>query len=197
VNLSERFADLISGNADLVVRLAEEPRLSNLVARRLAPARWIVVASPGYLDKHGVPVVPRDLLDANCLVYDRPKGGEWRFKGRDGESSVKVSGNLRSNVADGLIDAVLAGVGIAALPSFAVSQYLAQGRLIELLPDHALPQSTLYAVFLPDRRLPERIRTFVQFLAERFSSDACWDTPQSPAPGSRQTRTSAAMLRSA
>ena len=174
VTLSERFADLISGNADLVVRLAEEPRLSNLVARRLAPARWMVVASPDYVASHGVPLTPRDLLDFNCLVYDRPKGGDWRFKGREGEQSVKVSGNLRSNVAEGLIDAAISGLGIAALPSFAIAPYLASGQLVELLVDYTLPESTLYAVFLPDRRLPERIRTFVQFLAERFASDDYW-----------------------
>jgi DNA-binding transcriptional LysR family regulator len=180
VTLSERFADLISGNADLVVRLAEEPRLSNLVARRLAPARWMVVASPDYVASHGVPLTPRDLLDFNCLVYDRPKGGDWRFKGREGEQSVKVSGNLRSNVAEGLIDAAISGLGIAALPSFAIAPYLASGQLVELLVDYTLPESTLYAVFLPDRRLPERIRTFVQFLAERFASDDYWKVTSLP-----------------
>jgi len=176
-NLSERFADLISGNADLVVRLAEEPRLSNLVARRLAPCRWVVVASPGYLAAHGSPRTPRDLLDCNCLVYDRPKGGEWRFRGRDGELSVNVSGNLRANVADGLVAAAVAGVGIAALPSFAVSEHIVAGRLVQLLSDYALPESTLYAVFLPDRRLPERLRNFVQFLADRFAAEPYWDRP--------------------
>ena len=186
VNLSERFADLISGNADLVVRLAEEPRLSNLVARRLAPARWVVVASPDYISRHGVPVTPRDLLEANCLVYDRPKGSEWRFK---------VSGNLRSNVAEGLLDAAMTGLGIAALPSFAVGPYVASGQLVELLSDYALPESTLYAVFLPDRRLPERIRTFVQFMADRFSPEPNWDRQLSPVMQPRNGRSSKAELR--
>ena len=176
VTLSERFADLISGNADLVVRLAEEPRLSNLVARRLAPARWVVVASPAYIAAHGQPNTPRDLLQHNCLVYPGTKSSEWRFKGKEGEVLVNVSGNLRSNVADGLVDAAIAGVGIAALPSFAVSQYLAAGELVELLDDHELPERTLYAVFLPDRRLPERIRALVQFLADRFA-EPYWDRP--------------------
>lgn len=175
VTLTERFADLISGNADLVVRLAEEPRLNNMVARRLAPARWVVVASPGYIVAHGKPCVPYDLSDCNCLVYDKPKSGEWRFRGPEGEVSVKVSGNLRSNVADGLLDAAMAGVGVAALPSFAASEHIVAGRLVELLTDYALPDSTLYAVFLPDRRLPERIRSFVQFLSERFAQEPYWD----------------------
>lgn len=197
VNLSERFADLISGNADLVVRLAEEPRLSNLVARRLAPVRWVLVASPDYISRRGVPVTPRDLLEANCLVYDRPKGGEWRFKGREGELSIKVAGNLRSNVAEGLLDAAIAGLGIAALPSFAVGPHVASGALVELLADFALPESTLYAVFLPDRRLPERIRTFVQFLAERFSPEPSWDQQLKPVVPSRNGRGSKAESRQA
>jgi DNA-binding transcriptional LysR family regulator len=177
VTLSERFADLISGNADLVVRLAEEPRLSNLVARRLAPARWVVVASPAYLSANGQPLTPRDLTHCNCLVYPGTKNNEWRFRGKDGEVPVMVSGNLRSNVADGLVDAAVAGVGIAALPSFAVSSYIASGQLVELLTDYCLPERTLYAVFLPDRRLPERVRSFVQFLAERFAGEPYWDRP--------------------
>lgn len=187
-NLSERFADLISGNADLVVRLAEEPRLSNLVARRLAPCRWVVVASPAYLAAHGTPTTPRDLLDCNCLVYDKPKGSEWRFRGRDGEVTVNVSGNLRANVAEGLLDAVVAGVGVAALPSFAVSEPVVAGRLVQLLPDYELPESTLYAVFLPDRRLPERLRNFVQFLAERFAAEPYWDQALPKSVASKEGR---------
>lgn len=176
VTLSERFADLISGNADLVVRLADEPRLSNLVARRLAPVRWVVVAAPAYVAAHGQPHVPRDLLRHNCLVYPGSKASEWRFKDREGEAVVNVAGNLRSNVADGLLDAVLAGVGVAALPSFAVSPYVATGQLAELLGGYDLPERTLYAVFLPDRRLPERIRALVQFLADRFA-EPYWERP--------------------
>lgn len=175
VMLAERFADLISGNADLVVRLAEEPRLSNLVARRLAAVQWLVVASPDYLARYGTPQHPRDLLQRNCLVYDKPKGGDWRFTGPDGEVAVKVAGNLRANVAEGLLDAVQGGLGIAALPSFALGDALRSGRLVQLLPGYTLTESTLYAVFLPDRRLPERIRSFVQFLAERYAGTPQWE----------------------
>jgi len=190
VTLSERFADLISGNADLVVRLAEEPRLSNLVARRLAPCRWIVVASPAYLAANATPRTPRDLLVCNCLVYDRPKGNEWRFRGREGELTVNVSGNLRANVAEGLVDAAVAGVGIAVLPSFAASEHIVAGRLVQLFPEYTMPQSTLYAVFLPDRRLPERLRNFVQFLAERFADEPSWDRPLLTPPPGKESRSS-------
>ena len=175
VMLAERFADLISGNADLVVRLAEEPRLSNLVARRLAAVQWLVVASPEYISRHGAPQHPRDLLQRNCLVYDKPKGGDWRFTGPDGDVVVKVAGNLRANVAEGLLDAVQGGQGVAALPSFALGEALRSGSLVRLLPDYRLTESTLYAVFLPDRRLPERIRSFVQFLAERYAGTPEWE----------------------
>lgn len=181
VTLSERFADLISGNADLVVRLAEAPRLSNLVARRLAPVRWVLVASPDYIARQGLPRAARELLDHNCLVYERPKGVAWRLTGPEGEVTLKVKGSLRANVADGLVGAAVAGVGIAALPSFAVAEHLHAGRLVRILPDHSLPESTLYAVFLPDRRLPERIRTFVQFLADRFAGEPYWDAARTPA----------------
>ncbi len=88
-----------------------------------------------------------------------------------------MSGNLRANVAEGILDAALAGAGVAVLPSFAASEHILAGRLVQLLPDYALSESTLYAVFLPDRRLPERIRTFVKCLAERFAGEPSWDRP--------------------
>jgi DNA-binding transcriptional LysR family regulator len=176
VTLSEHFADLISGGADLVVRMADEPRLSNLVARRLAPARHVLVASPGHLASAvGALRSPADLSRCNCLLYTGAGRDEWRFQGPQGDATVKVSGNFRASNADGIAEAALAGVGIGVLPTFAVDQHLAAGRLVRVLPEYRLPERTLYAVFVPDRHLPQRIRTLVSFLGERFGEQPYWD----------------------
>jgi DNA-binding transcriptional LysR family regulator len=181
VTLSEHFADLISGKADVVVRMADMPRLNNLVARRLAPARSTLVASPAYLARVPPVLAPADLARCNCLVYTGlPRSdsrNEWRFQGPLGDVAVKVAGNFRANNADGIAGAALAGVGIGMLPSFAVSEHLAAGRLVRVLPAYKMAERTLYAVFLPDRHLPERIRSFVGFLAERFGAEPYWDEP--------------------
>ncbi|MFM0742189.1 LysR family transcriptional regulator [Paraburkholderia xenovorans] len=175
VTLSENFADLISGGADLVVRMADEPRLSNLVARKLAPVRQILVASPGYLASVGTLQSPDDLLRCNCLLYIDGAREAWRFQGQTGAMEIKVSGNLRASNADGIAEAALAGVGIGMLPTFAVGHHLKAGRLVSVLEHYRLPERTLYAVFVPDRHLPQRIRTFVDFISERFSTGPYWD----------------------
>jgi DNA-binding transcriptional LysR family regulator len=175
VTLSEHFADLISEGTDLVVRMADAPRLSNLVARKLAPARCLLVASPAYLAAVGTLETPADLARCNCLLYSGGGNSEWRFHGPGGEAAVKVSGNFLANNADGIGEAALAGVGLGVLPSFAASHHLAAGRLVHVLPRFRLPERTLYAVFLPDRHLPQRIRSFVDFLVERFGAEPYWD----------------------
>jgi len=81
-------------------------------------------------------------------------------------------------------------VGIAVLPSFAASEHIVAGRLVQLFPEYTMPQSTLYAVFLPDRRLPERLRNFVQFLAERFADEPSWDRPLLTPPPGKESRSS-------
>jgi DNA-binding transcriptional LysR family regulator len=175
VTLSEQFADLISGGTDIVVRMADAPRLNNVIARKLAPARGVLVASPAYLAGTGPLRAPEDLGRCNCITYAGTPRGEWVLRGPEGEVTVKVAGNFRANNADGIAAAALAGVGVGLLPSFAVSEHLAAGRLVRVLPQHRPPERTLYAVFLPDRHLPQRIRSFVAFLAERFGPEPYWD----------------------
>jgi LysR family transcriptional regulator for bpeEF and oprC len=185
VTLSEHFADLISGGADLVVRMADEPRLSNLVARKLATVRQVAVASPAYLASiasvasTAAPILsPDDLLRCNCLSYTGAATREWRFTSPKGEQMVKVSGNFSANNGDGIVEAALAGVGIGVVPSFIASPHIASGKLMQVLPSYGLPERTLYAVFLPDRNLPKRIRVFVRFLTERFGPVPYWDQAQ-------------------
>ena len=179
LTLSEHFADLISGGADIVVRMADEPGLSNLVARKLAPVHHTVIASPAYLASIGAVASPTDLLRCNCLAY-AAGSREWRLSGPDSEHAIKVSGNFRANNGDGIVEAALAGLGVGIVPMFIASPHIASGRLVEVLPAYRPPQRTLYAVFLPDRNLPKRIRAFVRFLSERFGPTPYWDAPLSP-----------------
>lgn len=179
VSLSEHFGDLISGGADIVVRMADEPHLSNLVARKLATVHFAVIASPAYCAAHGAITRPVDLLRLNCLAYSGAVNSEWRLSGPDGDHTLKVSGNYRANNGDGIIEAALAGVGVGIVPRFIASPHLASGRLLQLLPEYTAPTRTLYAIFLPDRNLPERIRAFVRFLSQRFGPVPHWDRPAS------------------
>lgn len=177
VSLSEHFGDLISGGADILVRMADEPHLSNLVARKLATVHYVVVASPTYCAANGAITRPPDLLRLNCLTYAGAANREWRLSGPDGDHTLKVSGNYRANNGDGIVEAALAGVGVGIVPRFVASPHLNSGRLLQLLPEYIAPTRTLYAIFLPDRNLPERIRAFVRFLSGRFGPVPYWDLP--------------------
>jgi DNA-binding transcriptional LysR family regulator len=174
VTLSEQFADLVSGRTDLVVRMADTPRLSQVVARKLAPARFVLAASPAYLANLPALRAPADLQRCNCLHY-AGMPGYWRLEGADGLHEVTISGNFQANNADGLLEATLAGLGIGILPSFAAAPYLARKLLVPVLPAYRLPERTLYAMFLPDRRPPQRITAFVRFMVERFGPEPYWD----------------------
>lgn len=175
LDLSQQFPDLITGAADVVIRQADEPVLLSLVARQIAPVRWLVCASPSYLEQHPPPRAPQELAEHNCLVYFANTKGEWTFSGDDGEHTVRIQGNFKANSADGVLHAALGGLGVAAVPSFAASDYLRSGELRRLLPDYRLPERALYAAYLPNPTMAHCTRLFVSFLAEYFGPDPYWD----------------------
>ena len=176
LTFNDRVVDLIEEGHDLAVRIAALPD-SSLVARRLAPNRMVVCGAPDYLARHGVPVMPADLKQHNCLLYTyAPVPEEWRFPGPTGDIVVPVGGTLRTNNADALRLAALAGVGLILIPSFMVGEDLQAGRLQALLCDHVVQASSVYAVYPTKRHLTPKVRAFLDFLTERFGPEPYWDT---------------------
>lgn len=175
MTISDRLVDLVEEGYDLALRITPEPG-QNLVARRLAPIRRKICGSPAYLARRGIPLKPEDLARHNCLDYTYMNTqGLWRLKGPDGETSVAVSGNLRINDDEALSQAVLGGLGLALLPTFIVGRELQAGRLIEVLPGHVPLERFIYAVHMPSRHLPQKVRAFIEFLIKRFGTDPYWD----------------------
>lgn len=175
LDLTDRFADLVTGGADVVIRSAEEPRLLSLVARRVAPLRWIMCATPAYLSTHATPRTPHDLISHNCIVYSTNPRSEWTFHGPEGTEVVRVKGNYRANNADGVLHGVLQGLGVAAVPCMTAAEHLRAGRLVRLLPDYALPEKTLYAAYLPNPTMAQCVQTFVRFLVDEFGDPPYWE----------------------
>jgi len=147
-----------------------------LVARKLAPIRRRLCATPGYFEEFGIPQSPGDLVKHNCLDYihsgDR---GLWRFTGPDGEVSVSVSGKLRINDDEALSQVVLSGFGIALLPTFIIGKDLQAKRLRSVLSEYIPTKQQVYALYMPKRNLPIKIRAFVDFLVDRFGAEPYWD----------------------
>jgi DNA-binding transcriptional LysR family regulator len=172
---NNRFIDLVDEGADLAIRIGKLAD-SSLIAKRLAPNRLVVCGAPAYFDRMGVPQQPADLTRHNCLIYTyRSARDQWRFLGPDGaEKVVQVSGNLETNDGDTAREIMLAGLGIAHMPLWLIGHELRSGRLIEVLSNYDAPDSAIYAVYPPARHLSPKVRSFVDFLAERFSREDAW-----------------------
>lgn len=184
---SDDVINLVERRIDVAVRLgALDP--SSLIARRLAPHRRVLCASPAYLAAHGVPDHPRDLTQHSCLAFAFAPGDRtWSFCREGRVETVRARGTMRANDADMLHEAALAGHGLVLMPTWFTGEDLAQGRLVPVLPGWraelgpvsgpvTLPVDPgIHAVYLPDRRNSPKVRAFVDFLAARFGSPPYWD----------------------
>lgn len=175
MTITDKVVDLAEEGYDVAVSVMSDLPQA-LVARKLAPIRRRLCATPAYFEEFGIPQSPEDLVKHNCLDYihsgDR---GLWRFTGPDREVAISVSGKLRINDDEALSQVVLSGFGIALLPTFIIGKDLQAKRLKSVLSEYIPTKQQVYALYLPKRNLPIKIRAFVDFLAERFGDDPYWD----------------------
>jgi DNA-binding transcriptional LysR family regulator len=178
MELSDRFVDLIDEGFDMAVRIGRL-KDSSLVARRLCPVRVVLCASPTYLARRGIPQVPADLANHDCLIYTNMQSPEqWVFRAAPGSEetrNIRVNGRLHANNGDALREAALTGQGLVLLPTFIVGEELSRGRLMPVLGDYLLSQSAVHAVYPANRHLSPKVRAFVDFLAGRFGPVPYWD----------------------
>jgi DNA-binding transcriptional LysR family regulator len=176
MNLDDRKIDVIEEGFDVSVRISELPD-SSLVARRIAPCRHAVVASPSYLGKHGTPRTPDDLRDHNVITYRyQDSANKWHFRMKDSEStSVDVSGTSMMNNSLAIREAVLEGIGVTRAPTFVVGKDIQEGRLVKLLAGYEILQVAIFLVYPQRRHLSPKIRAFVEFMAARISETPYWD----------------------
>lgn len=174
MDLSDRRVDLVDDGYDLAVRIGRLQDSSHL-ARKLAPMRSHLVASPAYVSERGAPSTPEDLRDHPCLVYSiQASPSSWTFHAVDREHEepvrVRVEPRLTSNNGDVLLAAALAGDGVAALPDFFVGELIAEGRLTWLLPGWTtLPGAGVWAVYPAGRFVAAKVSIFVDYLAETLA----------------------------
>jgi DNA-binding transcriptional LysR family regulator len=172
---SDRFADLIGERYDAAIRLGSLPD-SSLVARRIAPVLAAVVASPAYLAQHGVPATPDELRAHATLDQSNEP---WRFaKGRQA-ITVTLRPRFLADSGQALLAAVLAGVGIARLPTFLCGHAIGTGELRVLLPDFTLPEAGLFVVRPPPAgHTPAKVQALTDLMVERFGGEPYWDSCQ-------------------
>jgi len=175
ISLTAKHVDLIEEGLDLAIRIGVLED-SLLVARKLAPSRLLPCASPTYLRRRGTPKEPADLSAHNCLTASlMPWGGEWRLRGKGGETPVAVTATFRSNNAEMLRASALDDLGIVVLPTWAVYEQLRAGALMRVLDGWELSASTIYAVYPGNRLMSMKVRAFVEHLARTFGRPPYWD----------------------
>lgn len=175
MTISDKDFDMAEEGYDVVIRVTRDLPL-NVVAKKLAPIKRKLCATAGYFSQFGVPVLPQDLIHHNCLDYIHSGDkGLWRFAGPEGEVTVPVAGRLRINDDEALSQVVLAGFGLALLPTFIIGKDIQAKRLKSVLSEYIPVEQHVYALYLPNRNLPLKIRVLIDFLAERFGAEPSWD----------------------
>ena len=165
--LDDRNVDLVNEGIDVALRMGAMPD-SNMTARRIAEGRHIVVAAPAYLQRHGTPMSPGELISHQAVIYTRGGGGEsWLFRKATAEVSVVLQGRLKVTAAEGMREAVSCEMGLAVASEWNFSPELRAGKVVAILEDWALPTTNLAAVYPTGRLASTKARAFVSFV-ERF-----------------------------
>jgi DNA-binding transcriptional LysR family regulator len=172
--LNDRVVDLVEEGFDLAIRVG--PSVDpGLVARKIASMRIVVCASPAYLKKYGTPADPESLVLHNCMTYAYSRlENRWPFRHKATERNVDVAGSLRVNNGNVLVSAAAEGLGIIRQPAFLVAEALSKKTLIRVLPEWDAGEHAVWAVYPNRQFLPAKVRTFIDFLAERFGQEARW-----------------------
>jgi DNA-binding transcriptional LysR family regulator len=166
--ISEHMDDLVAERLDVALRFTESPDTS-LVSRALATMGAAAVAAPAYLERHGAPAHPADLLKHTCIVQDTgPDSAHWAFEGPGGPAHVEVTSAFRANNALVVRQAALAGYGIALLNDPLIVNDTRSGRLYRLLPDYTARRRQAFVVYPSRRHLAHRTRVVIDFLVDRF-----------------------------
>lgn len=161
----EVIGDLVSDGVDVAVRFGPQPS-SSLVARRLLETRILTVAAPSYLERCGRPATPQELEAHDCLQFRDPQTGhpfDWEFQKGRVTLPVATRGTLLLTDVGTMINACVAGAGIAQLMSLGLQPLLASGALVELFPDWPDEVFPLYAIYPSRRHPPAKVRAFLDF----------------------------------
>ncbi len=178
ITLSDRVVELIDEGFDVAIRASPTGlKSSSLIARQLATAHIVLCASPDYLRRHGPVASIADLARHNFIRYAGVPGHELAPFAEAGSARAKLNGNLVVNHLEALRAVVLQGVGISMLGTEVIGDDLAAGRLVPLLVDELPPRELpIYAVYASRRHLSAKVRSFVDFLAARFTDRGLWPT---------------------
>jgi DNA-binding transcriptional LysR family regulator len=164
--LNDRPGDLVQEGADVCIRTGTLHD-SSVIARRIATGRRLVVGTPAFFEREGIPETPGDLARLAAVIYtmERTGGGElFGFRRGDSEIDVRLSGPLRVSAAEAVRAAVLSGLGYAVASEWMFAPELASGAVRAVLTDWRLPPFDCWALFPAGRMITVRARAFASFV---------------------------------
>jgi LysR family transcriptional regulator AphB len=174
--LSDARADLIGESIDLAFRGGKivEP---NLVARQVGVGSASLVASPAYLAARGMPLTLEDLAQHDCISFAKQLGpASWTLNGPEGDVEVKITGRFSASTAQVMLQAALANLGIALLPTMMVRPHLKSGRLQEVLPGYGLKGVGIHLVYLSRKQMPRALSAFIEFSMDKIENQLLGST---------------------
>jgi DNA-binding transcriptional LysR family regulator len=176
LQLTDHLLDLGQERIDLAIRIAEMTD-SNAILRKLAANRRVIVAAPAYLERHGTPAEPADLLKHNCLLlrFAGSRQFRWTLQTPDGPTTLRVAGNMDADNGEVLRDWCLAGHGLALKSVWEIVEDLNAGRLKVVLAQFPPLSHAIYALYPQNRFLSSRVRVFIDFLAETYGARPSWE----------------------
>jgi DNA-binding transcriptional LysR family regulator len=173
IRLTDKVVDLVEGGFDVAIRNAPL-KDSNLVARRLAPDKRIICASPSYLAEFGEPSSPSELLDHQCVILTGIE--TWGFDTAEGQINIRARGNFRTDNGEAMRDACVSGLGIAINATWSVYENIERGELVQILKEHTLvPSSAIWAVYPSTQLLAPKVRAFIDYLSSQYGDHPYWD----------------------
>jgi DNA-binding transcriptional LysR family regulator len=166
---SDRHVDLVAEGFDAAIRLGALAQ-TNLVARKITSFGGRLVASPAYLQRHGTPRTPEELMnhDAVNRIND-----EWPLMHDGKEITLHPRARFTADNGAALVPAVLAGLGIALLPDFLIADHVASGALNVIMPDYPMPEAGVYVVRPPGGSAPCKVRVLIDILVEKYAGRTC------------------------
>ncbi|MDD0839881.1 LysR substrate-binding domain-containing protein [Curvibacter sp. HBC61] len=175
LQLSVNPPALTEDTFDVCIRFGAPPD-ARVIARRIAPNRRLLCASPAYLQQHGTPKVPNDLTQHQCIGIRQGDEayGLWRLSTGRGPKlhteAIKTRGNLSTNDGEIAVNWALDGHGILLRAEWDIQRYLDSGRLVEVLPGYSTPDADIHAVYPQRHQSAARVRAFVDFVAQAFEA---------------------------
>lgn len=164
--MTDRLVDLVEEGFDAAIRIGSVQD-SRLIARTIKHLRFVTVASPEYLNSHGIPKEPAELVQHNCLAVKAQRTGrstKWFYSIAGEQQAFDIKGNLVVDTADVLLEAALSGMGVVQIMDFAVGKYLENGKLVELLHEYSEASIPLSLIYAKSRHRSPKISTLLAAL---------------------------------